>query len=75
MNLIKVITTQVYGYDGSEFESTSYIISNECMVNDTPYSQEDVQDEDEIYLEYNKYIDLGNITEDEEDILNKFGII
>lgn len=79
MNLIKVITTQVYGYDGTEHETVSYVIgevTNEPYnQDDEPYSQDDVVEHDEIYLEYNTYTNLGKITEDEEDILSKFGII
>ncbi|MCK9445451.1 hypothetical protein M0Q50_00990 [bacterium] len=79
MNLIKVKTIQVYGYDGSEYESVSYVIGEVTdepySQDDEPYSQDDVVEHDELYLEYNKYINLGEISEHEEDILSKFGII
>ena len=74
--LFKVTTVQIDGFEGEENESYSYFISDlETIKNDKIITQEDVVEADVVFLEYNKYKKLGNITEEEIQTLKKFKII
>lgn len=70
--LFKVKTIQVDGFEGDENVSYSYMVSDlENIEDDEEVSQDDVVE----VLEYNKYENIGEITEDELKTLIKFGII
>jgi len=74
--LFKVTTVQIDGFQRNEIESNSYLISDlDYIVNDKAFTQEDVVEADVVFLEYNKYKKLGNITEEEIQTLKKFKII
>jgi hypothetical protein len=74
--LFRVTTIQVDGFEGNENESYSYIISDSENINDDyKITQDDVIEADELFLEYNKYENLGEITEEEIVTLSKFRII
>lgn len=76
MNLFKRITIQVDGYDGEQFETSSFFISDLTIIKDDDViSQDDVIEEDVVSLAYDRYENLGGITEDEIKILSKFTII
>ena len=75
-NLFKVRTIQVDGFEGGENETHSYIVSElNTMEDDDEVTQDDVREADVVFLEYNKYENIGEITDDEIKILVKFGII
>lgn len=76
MNLFKRITIQVDGFEGEQFETSSVFISDlDIIDNDDVISQDDVVDADVVFLAYDRYENLGEITEDEIKILRKFTII
>ncbi len=76
MNLFKRITIQVDGYEGEQFETSSFFISDLTTIKDDDViSQDDVMEEDVVSLAYDRYENLGEITEDEIKILSKFTII
>lgn len=75
MNLYKVITISVDGFEGNEFEHVSFMLTDKKMENDAPIDQDEVIEADVVFLDYNKYEDLGPISEDEIKILKKFTII
>ena len=74
--LFRVKTIQVDGFEGNETESYSYIVSDlEIMEDDDEITQDDVVEADVVFLEYNKYENIGEIADDEIKVLIKFGII
>jgi hypothetical protein len=74
--LFKVTTIQVNGYDGEEVEHYNYVVSEyETLVDDAPIEWEDVVEADKVFLEYNKYENLGFILDEEINVLMKFNII
>lgn len=74
--LFRVKTIQIDGFEGNETISNSYIISDlEIIEDDDELTQEDVVEADAVFLEYNKYENLGEITDNEIMTLIKFGII
>lgn len=74
--IFRVETIQVDGFEGSENVTYSYMISDsENIEDDEEVTQEDVQEADEVFLEYNKYKSLGEISDDEIKTLIKFKII
>lgn len=76
MNLFKRITIQVDGFEGEQFETSSFFISDLAIISDDDViSQDEVIEEDAIFLTYERYENLGEITEDEIKILRKFTII
>lgn len=76
MNLFKRITIQVDGFEGEESETSSFFISDLTTIKDDDViSQDDVVDQDAVFLTYERYENLGEITEDEIKILSKFTII
>ena len=74
--LIKVNQIQVDGFEGNETVSSFYVISDlENIKDDEKITREEVQEADVVFLVYNKYVVLGYITENEIEVLTKFGII
>jgi hypothetical protein len=74
--IFRVETIQVDGFEGSENVTYSYMISDsENIEDDEEVTQEDVQEADEVFLEYNRYKNLGEISDDEIKTLVKFKII
>ena len=74
--LFKIKTIQIEGFEGNETETYSYMISDLEIINDDEeITQEDVREADEVTLSYNKYENIGEITDDEINTLVKFGII
>ena len=74
--LFKIKTIQIDGFEGNETETYSYMISDLEIINDDDeITQEDVREADEVTLSYNKYENIGEITDDEINTLIKFGII
>jgi hypothetical protein len=75
-NLFRVTTVQVNGFTEIENETYSHMISeSEILEDDYEITQEDVVEADEVFLEYNKYENLGEITDDEIKTLIKFKVI
>lgn len=75
-NLFRVTTIQIDGFEGSENHAYSYIVSDsETLEDENEITQEDVVEADEVFLEYNKYENLGKITDDEIKTLIKFKVI
>jgi len=76
MKLYKDNVVLVSGYDGEEDNRFNcFFISNDEQIDDEPITQNEVQEADIVYLEYHKYEDLGDITDEEIDVLHKFKII
>ena len=73
--LIKTTTHNIDGFEGNDLRSTSYIISDEKPIDDDELDQNDVQDADVVFDSYNTYEILGEITEEEINILKKFTIL
>lgn len=74
--LFKIKTIQIDGFEGNETEIYSYMISDLEIINDDEeITQEDVREADKVTLSYNKYENIGEITDDEINTLVKFGII
>lgn len=74
--IFRVETIQVDGFEGSENITYSYMISDsENIEDDEEVTQEDVQKADKVFLEYNRYKNLGEISDDEIKTLVKFKII
>jgi hypothetical protein len=54
----------------------SHLLSEEDHIkDDKAFTQDDVVDADQVYLVYNKYQSLGEITPSEIQVLKKFNII
>jgi len=73
--LIKITTHNIDGFEGGDLRSTSYIISDEKPIDDEELDQNDVQEADVVFDSYNTYEILGEITEEETNILKKFKIL
>lgn len=74
--LFKINTIQVDGFRGDETVTHSYIVSDlEFMEDDNAITQDDVIEADEVFLTYNTYECVGEITDSEIETLVKFGII
>lgn len=75
-NLFKVTTTMVDGYDGGKIETFSYILSDEKeIMNEKEITQEDVMDYDTVFLSYDKFENIGEVTNEEIETLVKFGVV
>jgi hypothetical protein len=75
MRLLKKTTTAVDGFEGDEHDMISFMLSEEVLENEKPVEQADVVEADVVFLEYNTYEDMGEITEEEIFTLKKFGIL
>jgi hypothetical protein len=76
MNLFKRTQVNVDGWNEGLPNSHFYFLTEESFIEDEkPVTYEDVVEEDSVYLCYNKYENLGNITEDEIKTLKKFEIL
>lgn len=74
--LFRVKQFLVDGFEGNKIVSYSYMISDlEIMKNDDKITQEQVQEADVVFLKYNTYEKVGEITDNEIEVLTKFGII
>ena len=74
--LFRVNTILVNGFDGRKDILCSHLISElENMNDEDEITMNDVQDADQVYLSYDKFENLGEITDDEIKTLIKFGII
>lgn len=76
MKLYKVNTIYVDGFEGTEIIEVSYMLSElESIKDEDEITADDVRDADELFLDYTRYENLGDITEDEIRVLTKFGMI
>ena len=72
----KKTTISIDGFEGNEIESISYMLSEKDNIkNDEPLTQQDVVEADQVFDNYNKYENLGEIDDDEIKILRKFNIL
>jgi hypothetical protein len=74
--LFKVRTILVDGWGEGGSESLSYMISDlDHIEDDEEVTQDDVIEADVVFLEYNKYELVGDISDSEIEVLTKFGIL
>jgi hypothetical protein len=77
MNIFRVKTTIIDGFEGDKHVSYSYRLEEDGveLKDDTYLTQEDVMEADVAYLEYNTYEFMGLISQPEIDTLKLFKVL
>ena len=76
MKLHKATTINIDGFEGNEIKSNTFILSElEKIADDETITQSDVVEADVVFDSYMKYENLGEITEEEINVLRKFKIL
>ena len=76
MKLHKATTINIDGFEGNEIKSNTFILSElEKIADDESITQSDVVEADVVFDSYMKYENLGEITEEEINVLRKFKIL